>query len=203
MCRSTVTLRAAKPIYKEGMVCARYLDEVAEGFFRFLLGRRFEAILGRAYLQPGHSYSFENVAFAERDGLIVGMSLGFTAARHREFSDRPLREAAGLTAWRMRAVMALCAPLMRMLNTLAEGDFYLLSVGIDEEHRGEGIGSLLVDSIEEQAHEAGSTRLSLDVAAKNVGARRLYERRGMIVESQWPKRLPLPGIKLLRMTKAL
>ena len=49
----------------------------------------------------------------------------------------------------------------------------------------------------------GSTRLSLDVSAKNEGARRFYERRGMTVESQWPKRLAIPVLKFYRMTKGL
>ena len=44
---------------------------------------------------------------------------------------------------------------------------------------------------------------SLDVSAKNEGARRLYEHLGMTVESQWPKRLAIPGLKFYRMTKAL
>ncbi len=185
------------------MACARYLDQVAEGFFRFMLGRSYVSILGRAYSQTGHSYSFENVTVAEHEGQMVGMSLGFSEEQHRDFSDRPLEEAAGRAALRMKVVGVLCAPLMRVLETLAEGDFYLLSVGIDPEFRGEGIGSMLIDSIEEQARACGAVRLCLDVSAANEGARRLYERRGMSVESRWPKRLPIPGIKLLRMTKKL
>jgi len=101
------------------------------------------------------------------------------------------------------AVGILCAPLLRILDTLADGDFYLLSIAVDKELRGEGVGSALIDSIEDQARANGSRRLSLDASAKNEGARRLYERRGMTVESQWPKRLVIPGLKLLRMTKTL
>ena len=101
------------------------------------------------------------------------------------------------------AVKTLCAPMMRILNTLAEGDFYLLAIAVDKQHRGDGIGSALIDSVEQKARETGAARLSLDVTAKNKAARRLYERRGMTVESQWPKRLVIPGVKILRMTKVL
>jgi ribosomal protein S18 acetylase RimI-like enzyme len=203
MDQQSVTLRASNPTFDEGLVFARYLDEAADGFFRFMLGRRAAHIIGKAYTQPDHNYSFQNVIFAERDKLILGMVSGFTAEQHCCFSDQPLKEAAGYRALRMMAVKTLCAPLLRILSTLADGDFYLLAIAIAKELRGEGIGSTLIDSIEDRARDAGATRLSLDVSAKNEGARRLYERRGMTVESQWPKRLVIPGLRLLRMTKTL
>ena len=59
------------------------------------------------------------------------------------------------------------------------------------------------DLIEERAVANRSAGLALDVSAKNEGARRLYERRGMTVESQWPKRLVIPGLRFFRMTKTL
>jgi len=202
MDRHSIVLRAANPTFTEGLACGRYLDEAAEGFFRFMLGRRFAHIIAKAYPQPNHSYSFQNVTYAEYNKHIVGMALGFTAEQHHRFSEQPLKEAAGYRALRMTAVKILCAPMLRILKTIAEGDF-LLAMAIDKNLRGEGVGSALMDSIEERARASGSTRLSLDVSAKNVGARRLYERRGMTIESQWPKRIPTPGLRLFRMTKAL
>jgi ribosomal protein S18 acetylase RimI-like enzyme len=191
MAKSSIVLRAAEPTLDEGLECGRYLDEAAEGFFRFMLGRQAASIIAKAYTKPGHSYSFQNVTFAEHNNHIVGMALGFTAEQHRQFSDRPLKEAAGFHNLRMTAVKILCAPLMRILKTIGDSDFYVLAIAIDKELRGEGVGSALMDSTEERARASSSTRLSLDVSAKNEGARRLYERRGMTVESQWPKRLPI------------
>ena len=143
------------------------------------------------------------MTFAEYDKQIVGMALGFTAEQRRHFSDQPLKESAGYPALRMTAVKMFFAPLFRILETVADGDFYLLSIAIDKELRGKGVGSALMDSTEERARASRSTRLSLDVSAKNEGARRLYERRGMTVESQWPKRVPIPGLRFYRMTKTL
>ena len=101
-----------------------YLDQAAEGFFSFMLGRRAAHIIAKAYIQPDHSYSFQNVTFAEHDKQIVGMALGFTAEQHRHFSDQPLKESAGYHL-RMTAVKMLFAPLFRILDTIADGDFYL------------------------------------------------------------------------------
>ncbi len=40
MDRHSINLRAAKPTLDEGLAFAHYVDVAAEGFFRFMLGRR-------------------------------------------------------------------------------------------------------------------------------------------------------------------
>jgi ribosomal protein S18 acetylase RimI-like enzyme len=199
---STV-LRAANPTFDEGRVFARYLDTAAEGFFRFMLGRRAVDIVATAFIQPDHDLSFQNVTFAECDKVIVGMVSGYTAEQHRRSSGRPLKRAAGRWNLRLMVVSILFAPLLRIIDTIGDGDFYLQAIAVDKELRGDGVGSALMDSIEDLAVASGSARLALDVSAKNEGARRLYERRGMTVESQWPKRLAIPGLRFVRMTKEL
>jgi ribosomal protein S18 acetylase RimI-like enzyme len=197
-----IVLRAAEPTFEEGLAFARYLDEAAEGFMRFMLGRRAPHIVAGAYLHPDNDCSFENVAFAEHDRSIVGMVAGFTAAEHRRFSDLPLKQAAGFPALRMRTVRLLCAPMLRFLTRIPDDSFYLLAMAVEEELRGRGVGSLLLDAVEERARKGGSSRLCLDVAAKNEGARRLYERRGMSITARWPKLRVAPPL-FVRMAKAL
>jgi len=203
MDRHSIVLRAANPTFDEGLVFARYLDEAAEGFFSFMLGRRAGHIIATAFAQPDHDLSYQNVTFAERDNVIVGMVLGYTAEQHRRSSHEPLERAAGRGNLRMRIVRMLFAPIMRIIDSIAHGDFYVQAIAVDTELRGNGIGSVLMDLSEEQARASGSTRLSLDISAKNKGARRFYEHRGMNVESQWPKRLAIPVLKFYRMTKVL
>jgi ribosomal protein S18 acetylase RimI-like enzyme len=199
----SIVLRAAKPTFEEGLVFARYLDEAAEGFFRFMLGRRAEQIIATAFTQPDHDLSYQNVTFAEYDNVIVGMGAGYTAEKHRRSSRQPLRQAAGRRSLRMRIVLVLFAPLMRIIDSIADDDFYVQAIAVDKELRGGGVGSVLMDFFQERARASGSTRLCLDVSAKNEGARRFYERRGMTIESQWPKRLPIRALKFYRMTKVL
>ena len=203
MNQNSIAIRSAQPTYHEGLACGRYLNQAAEGFFRFMLGPRFAQIIATAFPHPDHNYSFQNVTFAEYNNRIAGMILGFTAQQHRRFSDQPLLEAAGYRALRIKAVKILCAPMLRILTTIADDDFYLLALAVDQELRGRGIASTLMDTIEQHARAAGLTRLSLDVSAKNQTARRLYQHRGLTIESQWPKHLPIPGIKFYRLTKTL
>jgi len=201
MVQHSIILRAANPTYNEGLVFARYLDEAFNGLFRFMLGRRLEDIVATAYTQPDHDFSYQNTTFAERDKAIVGMAAGYTAEQHRRSSDQPLKQAAGNRALRMMGVAILCARL-RFLGTHTDGDFYLQAIAVDRELRGEGIGSALMDAIEDQARASGSTRLFLDAAARNEGARRFYERRGMTVESEWPTVPFIPPV-IVQMTKLL
>lgn len=203
MDRDTVIVRSAKPTLDEGRVFARYLDEAAEGFFRFMIGCRVEHVVATAFLQPDHDLSYQNVAFAEREGAIVGMVSGYTAKQHRASSRQPLIDAAGRGCLRMRVVLILFAPLVRIIDSVNDEDFYLQAISVNKELRGLGVGSVLMDYIEEQARSSGSTRLSLDVSAKNATARGFYSNRGMNVESQWPKRLPIGFLKFYRMTKAI
>lgn len=203
MDRHSIGLRPANPTEDDGLAFARYLDEAAEGFFRFMLGRRATQIIAAAFARPAHDLSYQNVTFAERDNAIVGMVSGYTAEQHRRSSRQPLNEAAGRRNLRMRIVLVLFAPLMRIIDSIADDDFYLQAVAVDKGLRGDGVGSVLMDSLEERGRASGSTRLSLDVSAKNEGARRFYECRGMAVASQWPKRLPIPGLRFYRMTKTL
>ena len=103
--------------------------ELPPPFFRLMLGRRVVDIVARAYTQPDHDFSYQNATFAELDKAIVGMATGYTAEQHRRSSRQPVKQAAGRRNLRMRIVLTLCAPLMRITDSIAEGDFYLQAIG--------------------------------------------------------------------------
>ena len=111
MDRHSIALRPATPTFEEGLACARYFDEAAEGFMRLVFGRRFEYIIATAFTQPDHDLSYQNVTFAERDNVIVGMTLAYTAEQHRRSSRDPLMRAAGRLKIRMNIALILFAPL--------------------------------------------------------------------------------------------
>ena len=203
MSATSVSLCPAEPGLDEGRLFARYLDVAAEGAFRAMLGRRSERIVAEAYTNPGHDLSYERVTFAARDGSIIGMASGYTADEHRHSSQQPLSDAAGIAALRMRIVTSLGRRIFRFIETVPDGDFYLQAVAVDDDQRGNGIGSMLIDHIENTARAHGCARIVLDVAANNEVARRLYEHRGMTVEAESPRVLLMPGFRALRMVKAL
>ena len=167
-----------------------------------MFGQGFEEIIATAFLEPDHDMSFENVTFAECEETIVGMLLAYTEAQHRRSSHQPLRNAAGRLRLRMRMTELLLAPLMRLNDSIEEGDYYLQFIAVDKTVRAGGIGSVLMRALEAKAQESGSTRLSLDVSISNTVARRFYERRGWSAEWEWPKVWFMPSLSV-RMVKPL
>jgi ribosomal protein S18 acetylase RimI-like enzyme len=200
MDRPETVLRAARPTHEEGLAYGRYLDELAPGF-RHTLGRGAIEVLASAYIEPGHDLSFEHVTFAERGEEIVGVIAGYTAEEHRYSSDEAVRRAAGGgVLQRMRA--ALLCSWLRFFGTRSDDEYYVWALAVSEDLRGQGIGSILMDFTEDRARALGCAKLTLDADARNEGARRFYEHRGMTVESEWP-RVPLVPRAIVRMAKPL
>jgi ribosomal protein S18 acetylase RimI-like enzyme len=102
----------------------------------------------------------------------------------------------------MSIVTTLGRRVFRFIETVPDGDFYLQAVAVDDDQRGNGIGSVLIDHVENTARAHDCDRIVLDVAANNEGARRLYEHRGMTVEGESPRVLLMPGFRALRMVKS-
>ena len=167
-----------------------------------MLGRESERIIATAFIDSSHTLSHENVVFAEVDAKVVGMSSTFTEEQNRTFSEEPLYRAAGGNAIRLKLVRTLFAPLWRVLETIPEGDFYVQGIAIEPELRGTGIGTVLMNDIENRAKASESLRLSLDVSAKNDGAIRFYQRLEMVESSRWPRSRFLPTV-FIRMSKYL
>ena len=198
-----VSLRPAVPTVEEGRRFGEFLDEAQESWFRAALGRRANDIIAQAYTQPGHELSYLYVTFAEQERRIVGMASGYVAEAHRDFTNQLLYAAAGWRRYRLAAFSRISGRLLRFIDTIPDGDFYVRALAVDPAHRGAGIGTLLMRSLEETARAAGSRRLALDVAAKNRRGRRLYERLGMTAEAESPKWFGLPNTNVIRMTKPL
>jgi len=65
-----------------------------------------------------------------------------------------------------------------ILADLKNDDFYLAAVAVNEDFRGKGIGTFILEKSKELARKKGCKRVVLDVDLENNGALRLYERFG-------------------------
>ena len=199
-----VMLRSATSDLEEGMAFARYFESATDGLSRFLFGAGAKPTIAKAFMIPGHDLSYEYVTFAEKDGAIVGMLSGYTAAQHRRSSDSAVVKAAGLVrSMRMLAVTPLAFRWGRFMNRLDDGEYYVQAVAVEESARGWGIGSQLLDLAESNAVSSGCDRVVLDVACTNTGAQRLYERREMTAEAKSPGIAFVPNSHVYRMAKRL
>jgi ribosomal protein S18 acetylase RimI-like enzyme len=202
MSEGEIRLRPAAATVLEGRSFARHLDAATDGLFRLLLGRRFVEIIADAFVQPGHDLSFEHVTFAKMQGRIVGSASAYSAVAHADADHRPLLSAASWRAARLLPMVVLMWPMVRFLDDVRDGDYYLQAIAVDDDRRGAGIGGRLIEHVEECARAAGCRRLTLDVAIENEDARRLYERLGLTVEATSPRSL-LPDSRVHRMAKTL
>ena len=94
MDQHSIALRAANPTFEEGQVCARYLDQAAEGFFHLWLGPRAEPrplpvrllpfaapmLVVLATINRARWIAFGGLAAAAVTALIGVVDLGYVAS---------------------------------------------------------------------------------------------------------------------------
>ncbi len=68
-------------------------------------------------------------------------------------------------------------------TTRVENSYFIDALAVDENCRGKGIGSGLIELLKERAKEEGFDMLSLFVFADNVNARRFYEHHRFEIHS--------------------
>ena len=200
---SEVGLRSARPDQGDGLAFARLLDQAQEGWFRIALGRSAKDVVAEAFIATGHELSHTHVTIAERDEAPIGMASGYTAEAHRAFTNEAMEAAAHSRRWRYRAVRRISQRMMRFMDNIPDGDFYIRAIAVDPDYRDGGVGGRLMNHMIDNARDAGARRLALDVAAKNRDGRRFYERIGMARESESRRWFGLPNTNVIRMTLPL
>ncbi len=134
-----------------------FWDKAADGGFAWVYGEQ------RAMRDHG-SFSYRNAIIAERNNEVLGMILYY-----------PIVEKASAEDY---ADMSPILTPLQELEDMAVGTSYVNVLAVYPNHRGKGIGSRLLDHA---ANTCGD--MSIIVIDENVGARRLYERHGFVVQA--------------------
>jgi ribosomal protein S18 acetylase RimI-like enzyme len=71
---------------------------------------------------------------------------------------------------------------LQLVQTGRDGEVELKSMAVDEERRGSGIGTMLVDEALARSRADGRTRMVVATAAADIGNLRFYQRRGFRLE---------------------
>jgi len=116
----------------------------------------------RARRETG-SFSYRNAFVLEADGAAAAGLIGYP------LPDQPVAIGPDLPA--------TFVPLQELEN-LAAGSWYVNVLAAYPEHRGQGLGTALLERARAIALKLGRPGLSIIVADANSGARRLYERCG-------------------------
>lgn len=121
---------------------------------------------------------YKNWTVAEVDGEIVGGLLGYRIPQPFDPGDiSDLSDVHG--------------PVLE-LEEFAAGTWYIMTLSVFAEYRGQGLGTSLLKRAEKLAQKAAASRISLSVESSNTSALRLYIRRGFV---EWARRpyVPFPG----------
>lgn len=119
----------------------------------------------RAQRESG-SFSYRNATMLEVNGDVVGCVIGYKLPDVPEPID-------------YEQTPAIFVPV-RELDSLVCGTWYVDQLATFPRYRGQGFGTKLLEFAEEVAAAAGCHGLSIIVSDGNIGARRLYERRGFL-----------------------
>ncbi len=155
-------------ISSDGIAMIEWVEEaVAEGLEPLDIGER-------TYRNPDGDYSWRNCTMVEKDGKVAGMLLAFgmPAGEARDPRQRPSIDDANIFA-----------PYMY----LEEPDsWYVCGVALYPEHRGQGLGTRLMQLANDQARQNGFEKVSLVAFAQNKGSIRLYQRLGYEIVDKAP-----------------
>jgi len=98
----------------------------------------------------------------------------------RDIFDRGLAsdKRAYLCAWHGDRIIGFCTLIIRDCLWLQADVGYICDLVVDQDHRGSGVGTALVERVVEIARQRGCRRAELDSGFHRTEAHAFYEKRG-------------------------
>jgi len=161
-------LRSATP--DDAAAMAELVNFAGDGLALYLWGRMSEAgqdpwEIGRQRAQrETGGFSYRNTVVVEENGKVIACLIGYALPDDPEPIDY--------------ATMPPMFVALQELENLAPATWYVNVVAAYPEHRGRGLGTMLLRLAQELAADTACKGLSIIVSDANTGARRLYERTG-------------------------
>jgi len=133
-----------------------------------------QTILQDFFRKDDNRVSHQNTLVAERDGRIVGALVSYHGSCCEEM-DRPFLD-------RQRALYG--SERTEIPREAQPDEYYLDSLAVAPEYRGQGIATALIAAFESHAAMLEHPRVALLVEESNEPAYRLYRKLGYIVDSR-------------------
>ena len=135
-------------------------------------GQAIEEVGATRLLSKTENFSYRNIQVAELGDEVAGMLLAY-----RLPEPGPAEDLAGLPDF--------IRPLIE-LEAQVPGSCYINMLACFPRYRGQGIGTALMDVVDDLARREGCGLTSLQVFSENRGALRLYQRLGYTVADRRP-----------------
>lgn len=171
---------------------------------QFLFGKKEKALLKIEALVKGsfNVFSYNNVCVyqSEVENEIQGILLFYDPQKKN-------KEKESVEFQKIFSVIELLVIWIRVLflksmeNKNEVDGIYVSNISVDEQLRGKGVGTALIDFIESWAISKKYSSMWLDVSFENTNAKKLYERKGFIVMSE--RNILFSSKGFYRMRKAL
>lgn len=163
----TFTIRVAKP--KDAPLIAQIVamaigDELS---LKDYCGEQYLKVLEEIALNEKTQYSFKNTLIAEIENVPIGAVIGYDGAKLFELRDYTFS--------------IINQHLNKIPNMTAEtqaGEFYLDSIAILPNYRGQGFGKDLISALCQKALAEGHENIGLLVDFENPKAENLYSKLG-------------------------
>lgn len=150
--------------------------------FPALFGSRVKNLMENIFKHKRHYFSFERSYFIEVDGKTAGM---VQLHKRRPLNVEKFRLSLLLLKylnWRFPTKIINLLKSEQIMWLAARGDCYLSGIAVYPEFRGLGIGTKLLEAIEEEAKNIGKKRIVLKAETHNHRAISFYEKLGYIVD---------------------
>lgn len=171
-----ILIRRAKPI--DASVAVPLIIEAIGNIAEQMTGEHDSVAVERELIglfkREDNRHSYLTTVVAESKGSITGVMVLYSGKRAIELDKK-------LENWlREKTSENIVIP-----PEAHSDEFYIDTVCVHPDYRGQGIGSLLLAHAEKIAIEEGFTKLTLNVEEEKEAAIRLYERVGYHVAEPW------------------
>lgn len=138
-----------------------------EECIKLYCGNNYIDVLENIAMSENCQYSFRNVIIAEIDGIPAGAICGYDGAKMPEIKKNTIE-----------LIRKQVDTKVTIEEETKDGEFYIDSLGVLPEFRGQGIGSTLLKAMRDQALEEGHPLVGLLVDYNNPKAEALYKKLG-------------------------
>ncbi|MGX7417976.1 GNAT family N-acetyltransferase [Carnobacterium gallinarum] len=146
------------------------LEDMELEVFQQLSKEQIEDVLIAGIQTENYRYSYRHAHVCVRENEVAGVLVGYSGSKEDEI-DTPL------TAILAEKGLDPSIKIFNEKETFA-GEWYLDSIVTAEKYRGCGVGTELLEALDDFAKEDQETMIGLNCDQENPGAQRLYERMG-------------------------
>lgn len=152
----------------------------------YLYGKKSDLLMQYLFKHSQNIYSYEHTYFAEADGKIAGMLLGYTREENLSQQQHTRDLTIGFLKIRYLLSISNMIKVYKNMGGLLEDEYLISNIAVYPEYRKRGLGKMLIDEAKRLAKGRRKNKLVLDVMADNKTALLFYTNVGFVIERARP-----------------